>query len=87
MPQGKQKPKMTLPANIKKLANTSKVHQGKVSKTNLNKKRKTNSNQGKTGLEAVQHRLTTQIAKNIEQECAGKVKANEGKSLTLVKSS
>ena len=80
MPQGKLKSKVTLPSNIKK-----KPKAGKVSKTKMNKKKKFNAGNNKTGLEAVQHRLTTQIAKNIEQECANKVKSNEGKALTLVK--
>jgi len=85
MPQGKLKPKVQLPSNIKKKSNTSKMNSGKVSKVKMNKKKKFNAGNNKTGLEAVQQRLTTQIAKNIEQECANKVKSNEGRSLTLVK--
>jgi hypothetical protein len=81
MPQGKLKAKAQLPFNMKKKA--TKV--GKVSKTKMNKKKKTAMTSGKTGLEAVQQRLTTQISKNIEQECANKVKSNEGKSLLIVK--
>jgi hypothetical protein len=82
MPQGKFKTKVQLPSNIKK---KSTVNKGKVSKTKMNKKKNSNLGNKKTGLEAVQQRLTTQIAKNIEQECANKVKSNEGKSLLLVK--
>lgn len=85
MPQGKLKTKVQLPANIKKKSASHKANSGKVSKTKMNKKKKTGGAGGKTGLEAVQQRLTTQIAKNIEQECASKVKANEGKSLSIVK--
>lgn len=85
MPQGKLKTKVQLPSNMKKKSPGNKVNSGKVSKTKMNKKKKAGGASGKTGLEAVQQRLTTQIAKNIEQECAGKVKANEGKSLALVK--
>lgn len=84
MPQGKPKTKVQLPANIKKKTG-NKVNQGKVSKTKMNKKKGTNFSNKKTGLEAVQQRLTTQIAKNIEQDCANKVKSNEGKSLYVVK--
>jgi hypothetical protein len=85
MPQGKLKTKIQLPSNIKKKSTTNKIHHGKISKTKMNKKKNNNFGNKKTGLEAVQQRLTTQIAKNIEQECANKVKANEGKSLTIVK--
>ncbi|CAF1125989.1 unnamed protein product [Rotaria sordida] len=85
MPQGKLKTKVQLPSNIKKKSATRKTDHGKISKTKMNKKKKTTMNTGKTGLEAVQQRLTTEIAKNIEQQCASKVKANEGKSLTIVK--
>ena len=81
MPQGKLKAKAQLPFNTKKKATKA----GKVSKTKMNKKKKTAMTTGKTGLEAVQQRLTTQISKNIEQECANKVKSNEGKSLLIVK--
>lgn len=84
MPQGKLKTKVQLPGNIKKKS-ANKTNQGKVSKTKMNKKKKAAGNSGKTGLEAVQQRLTTDIAKNIEQQCASKVKANEGKSLSIVK--
>jgi hypothetical protein len=84
MPQGKYKANnVQLPSNIKKKSTTNK---GKISKTKMNKKKKTPMATGKTGLEAVQQRLTTQIAKNIEQECANKVKSNEGKSLLIVNS-
>ncbi|CAF1140728.1 unnamed protein product [Adineta steineri] len=82
MPQGKTKNKQ-LPANMKKKA-TNKVNPGKISKTVMHKKKKNIGGNGKTGLKAVQERLTTQIAKNIEQECASKVKSNEGKSLLIV---
>lgn len=85
MPQGKLKAKVQLPSNIKKKSGGNKVNGGKVSKTKMNKKKKNAGGSGKTGLEAVQQRLTTQIAKNIEQECASKVKSNEGKSLSIVK--
>lgn len=85
MPQGKLKTKVQLPTNMKKKSTANKGNQGKVSKTKMNKKRKFNLGNKKTGLEAVQQRLTTQIAKNIEQECASKVKSNEGKSLSLIK--
>ena len=85
MPQGKLKNKVQLPANMKKKSTAHKTNSGKVSKTKMNKKKKNAGGCGKTGLEAVQQRLTTQIAKNIEQECATKVKANEGKSLSIVK--
>jgi hypothetical protein len=83
MPQGKIKCKTQLPLNMKK--KSSGTVKGKISKTKMNKRKKSNAVNGKIGLEAVQQRLTTQIAKNIEQECASKVKANEGKSLTLVR--
>ncbi|UJR21135.1 hypothetical protein I4U23_024234 [Adineta vaga] len=85
MPQGKIKTKVQLPLNMKKKSTGNKVNGGKVSKTKMHKKKNSGGN-GKTGLEAVQQRLTTQIAKNIEQECANKVKSNEGKSLSIVKS-
>ena len=85
MPQGKLKTKVQLPSNIKKKSEKSKANTGKVSKTKMNKKKKMNLVHGTTGLEAVQQRLTTQIAKNIEQECANKVKSNEGKSLSIIK--
>ena len=85
MPQGKMKTKVQLPTNMKKKPAGNKVNSGKVSKTKMNKKKGTNFNNKKTGLEAVQQRLTTQISKNIEQECANKVKSNEGKSLHIVK--
>ena len=88
MPQGKLKTKVQLPSNIKKKAtSTNKLNSGKVSKTKMNKKKKGGSSgsSGAAGLDAVQKRLSTQIAKNIEQECASKVKANEGKSLFIVK--
>ncbi|CAF0885078.1 unnamed protein product [Rotaria sp. Silwood1] len=85
MPQGKLKTKVQLPSNIKKKSSAKKIDHGKISKTKMNKKKKTNMNTGKTGLEAVQQRLTTEIAKNIEQQCANKVKANEGRSLNIVK--
>ena len=85
MPQGKLKTKVQLPANIKKKSAANKVNKGKVSKTKMNKKKNINLGTKKTGLEAVQQRLSTQIAKNIEQECANKVKSNEGKSLSIVK--
>jgi hypothetical protein len=85
MPQGKFKPKAQLPSNMKKKSTGNKVNKGKVSKTKMNKKKNFNLGHKKTGLEAVQQRLTTQISKNIEQECASKVKSNEGKSLTIVK--
>ena len=85
MPQGKSKAKVQLPVNLRKKSATSKANQGKVSKTKMNKKKKNNLINGTTGLEAVQQRLTTQIAKNIEQECASKVKSNEGRSLIIVK--
>jgi len=84
MPQGKLKTKVQLPSKMKKKP-ANKVNQGKVSKTKMNKKKGGNFGGKKTGLEAVQQRLTTQIAKNIEQECANKVKSNEGKSLFVVK--
>ncbi|CAF4123893.1 unnamed protein product, partial [Rotaria magnacalcarata] len=84
MPQGKPKQHAQLPSNFKKKS-ANKFSQGKVSRTKMHKKKKTAGNTGKTGLEAVQQRLTTDIAKNIEQQCANKVKANEGKSLTIVK--
>ncbi|CAM4810811.1 unnamed protein product [Rotaria magnacalcarata] len=84
MPQGKPKQQAQLPSNFKKKS-ANKFSQGKVSRTKMHKKKKTAGNTGKTGLEAVQQRLTTDIAKNIEQQCANKVKANEGKSLTIVK--
>ena len=85
MPQGKlKKPKIQLSTNIKKKSSTNKIHHGKISKTKI-KKKKTLNNNTKTGLEAVQQRLTTQISKNIEQQCANKVKINEGKSLKIVK--
>jgi len=84
MPQGKIKHKVQLPSNMKKKT-ANKINHGKVSKTKMNKKKNHNSGNKKTGLEAVQQRLTTQIAKNIEQECANKVKSNEGKSLIIVK--
>jgi len=86
MPQGKFKKTVQLPSNIKKKSTTNKGNTGKISKTKMNKKKKTAGGNGKTGLEAVQQRLTTQIAKNIEQECASKVKSNEGKSLLIVTS-
>jgi len=85
MPQGKYKTTVQLPSNMKKKSTANKFNHAKVSKTKMNKKKKTAGNSGKTGLEAVQQRLTTQIAKNIEQECATKVKAHEGKSLNVVK--
>lgn len=85
MPQGKSKAKSQLPVNLRTKSATSKANQGKVSKTKMNKKKKNNLINGTTGLEAVQQRLTTQIAKNIEQECASKVKSNEGRSLIIVK--
>lgn len=84
MPQGKLKTKVQLPSNIKKKS-ANKVNHGKVSKTKMHKKKKNSMDNGKTGLEAVQQRLTTEISKKIEQQCANKVKANEGKSLTIVK--
>ena len=84
MPQGISKAKAVLPSNFKKKS-ANKINQGKVSRTRMHKKKKTAGNTGKAGLEAVQQRLTTDIAKNIEQQCANKVKANEGKSLTIVK--
>jgi len=86
MPQGKIKHKVQLPSNIKKKSTTNKINHGKISKTKMNKKKQSNNGNKKTGLEAVQQRLTTQIAKNIEQECANKVNSNEGKSLTIIKS-
>lgn len=79
------KNKVSLPSNIKKKSNISKANAGKVSKTKMNKKKKMNLAHGTTGLEAVQQRLTTQISKNIEEECAKKVKSNEGKSLSIIK--
>ena len=85
MPQGKLKAKVQLPSNMKKKSTANKVNSGKVSKTKMNKKKKSGTGGSKTGLEAVQQRLTTQIAKNIEQECANKVKSHEGKSLHVVK--
>ena len=85
MPQGKLKNKVQLPPNMKKKSTAHKANQGKVSKTKMNKKRKFNLGNKTTGLEAVQQRLTTQISKNIEQDCANKVKSNEGKSLSMVK--
>jgi hypothetical protein len=86
MPQGKLKKHVQLPSGIKKKSAASKLNNAKVSKTKMNKKKKTAFGNGRTGLEAVQQRLTTQIAKNIEQECASKVKTNEGKSLLIVNS-
>lgn len=86
MPQGKTKNKVQLPSNLKKKSTPNKVNQGKVSKTKMNKKKKNNLATKKIGLEAVQQRLTTQIGKNIEQECASKVISHGGKSLYTVKS-
>ena len=85
MPQGKHKNTVQLPSNMKKKSPANKVNTGKVSKTKMHKKKKTAGSSGKTGLEAVQQRLTTQISKNIEQELATKVNANQGRSLSIVK--
>ncbi|CAF0865486.1 unnamed protein product [Didymodactylos carnosus] len=78
MPQGKLKTKVQMPTGTKK--KQPNKNSGKISKTKMNKKKKTNGNNSN----AVKNRLTVEIAKNIEQECAHKVNTCEPKQLKIV---